>query len=132
MNKLLSLLFATLLFVQSAFINFDDFVQLNELVEHFQFHSNVYGDTIFVFFSKHYGELKENHDKNDSHEKQQHEQLPFNHHSCSHSGNMFVLDFQELESILPIADKQNNINFHYQDFYSSFEKQQVFQPPKQA
>ncbi len=132
MNKLFSIILATLFFVQSTFINFDDLVQLNELVEHFQFHSKAYGDNLAVFFSKHYGELKEKHDKNESNEKQQHEQLPFNHHSCTHSLNVYVLDFHELTSILPISEKQNSTNFYYKDFNSFFEKQQVFQPPKLA
>jgi hypothetical protein len=118
--------------MQSALINFDDLAQLNELVEHFQFHSEAYGDNLVVFFSKHYGELKDKHEKNDSHEKHQHEQLPFNHHSCAHSLNVFILDFHESVSLLPIVEKQNTTNFHYKDFYSSFEKQQVFQPPKLA
>lgn len=132
MNKLFPILLSTLLFVQSAFINFDDFIQLDELVEHYQFHLKAYGDNFIVFFSKHYGELKEQHDTNDRHEKEQHEQLPFNHNACGHSAASFVLGFQEVDSLLPSFKKFQSSNFYYLDFESSFERPKVFQPPKQS
>jgi len=132
MNKLFPILLSTLLFIQSAFINFDDFIQLDELVEHYQFHSIAYGDNFFVFFSKHYGELKEQHDTNDRHEKKQHEQLPFNHQTFTHSAASFVLGFYEVDALIVFLKKIKSSNFHYLDFASSFEKPKVFQPPKQA
>ncbi len=55
-------------------------MQLDELIEHAQFHKQEYGDTFFVFPSKHYGELKAEHSKNHQEEQKDHEQLPFQCH----------------------------------------------------
>jgi len=130
MIKISAILLSSFLFVQSALINFDDFVQLEDLVGHFQFHSKTFGDNLFEFFSKHYGDLRERHENDKQHEKKQHEKLPFNHDSFAHSSSDFVLEYQEFTTLLPVAGNQQNSKFYYTDFHSSFEKQKIFQPPR--
>ncbi len=63
--------------IQSFGLCFDDMVQIDEFIEHAQFHSEAYGDNVIVFISKHYGELKADHEKDHQEEKEDHEKLPF-------------------------------------------------------
>ena len=61
--------------MQSIGIHLSDLVQLDEFIEHAQFHSKEYGDNVFVFISKHYGELKAEHDAQHKEEQEEHQQL---------------------------------------------------------
>ena len=63
MIKLFSISLSFLILLQSFGISFNDLSQIDEFIEHAQFHSEQYGDNVFVFISKHYGELKTDHDK---------------------------------------------------------------------
>ena len=117
---------------QSFNIGADDIMQLDELMEHAQFHQQEYGDNFFIFLSKHYGELKAEHSKKHQEEQKDHEELPF---QCQ--GHMSsVVAF--LPSILPFYSNAIEIidttesNFHYFNLYSSLHEKELLQPPKQA
>ncbi|WP_419211460.1 hypothetical protein ACNR9Q_12000 [Maribacter sp. X9] len=130
MNKLFSILLSFVILLQSLGIHYDDLVQLDELIEHAQFHNEQYGDDVIVFLSKHYGELKADHQKQHQEEKEDHEKLPFNHHCHITSVTAFVPNtfnselkqWEDLDYKTPI--------FHYQAPSSSLHSEGILQPPR--
>ena len=131
MIKLVSILAALLILIQSFNISFGDIAQLDELLEHAAFHKTEYGDNIFVFISKHYGELKADHNKKHQEEKEDHEKLPFENHSSSqHALNAFVL-FETLTPRHKIdVIRIKSISFFYLHGDSSSHESGIFQPPR--
>ncbi|MCK5678317.1 MAG: hypothetical protein KAH72_07580 [Flavobacteriaceae bacterium] len=126
-TKLLSIFISSFILVQSFNIHLNDIFKFDELVEHVKFHEDKYGDDIFIFLSKHYGELKEKHSKN--HQKEDHK-LPFDHNCSFDSLTVYVL-----HKLKFTIDESKDIiyqtsNFFYQELHSSFEKPDIFQPPK--
>jgi hypothetical protein len=116
--------------LQSCGIHYDDIVQLDELIEHAQFHSDEYGDNVIVFLSKHYGELKADHQREHQEEKKDHEQLPFNHSNSITSISALVIKAFNTELIqLEITDLKIT-NFHYQAPFSSLHSEGILQPPR--
>lgn len=118
--------------LQSFNIGADDIMQIDELIEHAQFHQQEHGDNFFVFISKHYGELKAEHSKQHQEEQKDHEELPF---QCQGHVSSIVAF---LPSILPLYPNDIEIidttesNFHYFNLYSSLHEKELLQPPKQA
>lgn len=131
MTKFLSIFISFLMLFQSLNINWDEYARIDELIEHAFYHAEEYGDDIFVFVSKHYGELKQDHNRNNDEEKRDHEQLPFNHQCSANYVSVFILD-AALVPVLRIDELNSRSNFLYQEINSSFEKSNVFQPPKIA
>ncbi|MBO0331105.1 hypothetical protein [[Muricauda] lutisoli] len=132
MNKIVTIGISLLILLQSANIHFKDLVELGQLVEHYQFHNEEYGDSFMVFVSKHYGELKASHSEKHQEEQKEHEKLPFQHQTQCAQALVFVLgvdNFVGSRSEIPIASKGN---FHYQISYSHIWGDDPFQPPKQA
>lgn len=132
MSKLFAILLSSLILMQSLHIDYDDIVQFDELIEHAQFHKAEYGDNFFVFISKHYGELKDDHSKNHQEEKKKHEQLPFQCHDHIVSITAFVIHkcFLGIESFEFLEFKDTC--FHYQSSISTLHKKGLLQPPKFA
>ena len=132
MAKLFSIMMSGLILIQSMDIAFDDIAQFDELLEHADFHAEKYGDNLLVFISKHYGELKEQHDKDHKEEKKDHEELPFQKHcACSSFTAMAIITaFPDLPSL------QNNecpvANFNYRAPTSSPHTKGLLQPPQFA
>ncbi|MEX2350575.1 MAG: hypothetical protein WD554_06820 [Flavobacteriaceae bacterium] len=125
MKIIVTYLFTTLMLFQSLHINVGDIVRVNDLIEHVQFHKENYGDNLFSFVSKHYGQDKEHHQD----EKHHHEKLPFSDCSIAHtpvalSGKFFMPEFQRFDNF----EKQDN--FNYRISYSSIASFDIFQPPK--
>jgi hypothetical protein len=129
MTKFLSIFISFLILFQGLNINLDEFTQQDELVEHAFYHAEKYDDDIFI--SKHYGELKEHHNKTNDEEKRDHEQLPFNHSCCPNYISVFILE-GVLMPVLCIYEISSRKNFLYQETNSFFEKSSIFQPPKIA
>jgi len=132
MNKLVIIGISLLILLQGANIHFKDLVELGQLMEHYQFHNEEYGDNFVVFVSKHYGELKADHSEKHQEEQQEHEKLPFQHQSQCAQSLVFVLGSNNLiysHSEIPVATKRN---FHYQMSYSHIWGDDPFQPPKHA
>jgi hypothetical protein len=131
-SKLFAISLSALMLIQSFNIGTDDILQFDELIEHAQFHKQEYGDGFFVFFSKHYGELKAEHSKNHQEEQKDHEQLPF---QCQgHASTLIALISQDLQyysNDIEIVDTTES-NFHYLNLYSSLLDKELLQPPKQA
>ncbi len=132
MLKVTSIAVSLLILIQSFNVHFSDIVELDELIEHAQFHADEYGDNFFVFLSKHYGELKADHSKKHQEEKEEHEQLPFQHQSQSTALFVFVLN-QAPENALEIEFSfDRDTNFYYQASYHSLAQEGLLQPPRQA
>lgn len=111
---------------------FTDIAQFDEFIEHAKFHSEEHGDNILVFISKHYGELKADHQENHQEEESEHEKLPFNHSSGSHTLNsiMFVFDTFKNELQIPDFTTVAESNFYYQIPTSNLHQKGLFQPPR--
>ena len=116
--------------LQSFGVHYDDIVQLDELIEHAQFHSDQYGDNMIVFLSKHYGELKADHQRDHQEEKKDHEKLPFNH-SVSHTcvADVFISTYKSDLNVIEFSDYKS-ANFYYQATTSSLHIQGILQPPR--
>ncbi|PKA98509.1 hypothetical protein B0O79_2195 [Flavobacteriaceae bacterium MAR_2009_75] len=132
MTKLLSISISLLILIQSFGIHVDDILVFDDLIEHAEFHSKEYGDDFFVFISKHYGALKAEHSTKHQEEKEEHEQLPFQHQCHTASISVFVLNqfnTYPLE-IEMVVDRDSN--YFYQVSYHSLAQDGLFQPPRQA
>jgi hypothetical protein len=131
--KLSAVILSLTILIQSFNFSFSDILQLNELIEHAQFHKEKYGDDFLTFLSKHYGEDKIEHEKDHQEELPEHEKLPFNHqHIHSIDCNSFVLNNLDF-SFEKVDFKEDKItNFYYLDIYSSIYKEGILQPPIRA
>ena len=120
--------------MQSFGISINDISLIDDFIEHAQFHTEQYGDNVFVFISKHYGELRADHENEHQEEKDDHEQLPFNHNNCSHISSMtvFVINSFKQELKIPIFSELTEANFYYQEPTSSMHKLGLFQPPRHS
>lgn len=132
MTKLFSIATSLLILFQSFNVHFDDIVELDELIEHARFHSEQYGDDFFVFLSKHYGKLKTEHDQKHQEEKEDHEQLPFQHQCQTASLSAFVLNKLPDSPLVLETAVHHAVNFFYQASYHSLAQEGLFQPPRQA
>ena len=130
--KSLSILVSGLILIQSLDISFDDIAQLDELLEHANFHSEKYGDSIFVFISKHYGDLKEQHHKDHQEEEKDHQELPFQKHCTYSSITAIVMDTSSIDlSSLSILEN-SEASYEYQVPISSPHTKGLLQPPQFA
>ena len=132
MLKATSIVVSVLILVQSFNIHFSDIIELDELIEHAQFHAEEYGDNILVFLSKHYGELKTEHSQKHQEEKEDHENLPFQHQCQTASLSAFVLN-QTAEypvDLVTVLDRDSD--FFYQASYHSLVQERLLQPPRLA
>ena len=126
------MLLSSVILLQSFGMHIDDLVQIDEFIEHAQFHSEQYGDNVLVFISKHYGELKAAHDKEHQEEKKEHDQLPFQHHSHTISVMDFAINTTILEQNILDFLEHKRFNFHYQAPFSSLHSEGILQPPRLA
>lgn len=131
MSKIITIALSFLLLLQSSNIHLMDIAQIDEFIEHAQFHKEQYGDNLFVFISKHYGNLKEDHNRQHQEERSDHEKLPFDH-NCQQvtTSTAFVLTL--FDSFLKTTDFKDSseANFHYQDASSSLHSSSILQPPQ--
>ncbi len=132
MLKVTSIAVSLLILVQSFNVHFSDIVELDELIEHAKFHAEEHGDNFLVFISKHYGELKAEHSKKHQEEKEEHEQLPFQHQSQTASLYAFVLNQAPTNPIEIDFALDQDTNFFYQASYHSLAQEGLFQPPRQV
>lgn len=127
MSKIVAILYSTLILFQSFNISFEDISKFDKLLEHAEYHQQMYGDSFFEFLSEHYGDEAVSH----SNEHDEHDDLPFkhNHQTCVHPNATFTLqafNFDlECQSFIGIP-----LDFYYKDSTSLFEKPSVFQPPR--
>lgn len=132
MRILLAISLSLTVFFQSVGIEISDILMLSELVKHAKFHSDEYGDDLYTFFEKHYGELKAEHDATTQDEKSQHDKLPFQHHNCNHTLSEVLIikyGYSLKRSVISVTHKHL---FYYKNLYLFLEGTVIFQPPKLA
>ncbi len=132
MVKTFSIVVSFLVLFQSLNLDLGDLAHIDEFLEHAEYHSEKYGDNLFVFISKHYGELQVEHSQDHQEEQKEHEELPFMNHCCTHVFTAYVVSKIQLPLLKKDSIAAFTANFHYLDNYSFFEKSDIFQPPKQA
>mgnify|MGYP001826393503 CR=1 FL=1 len=132
MSNILSILLSFAILSQNFGIHANDIAQLDEFIEHAAYHSEQYGDNIFVFISKHYGELKTAHEKEHKEEKEDHEQLPFQHQSQVIASTAFIINLEFAAFKTTEFSEFKIHNFHYQASSSSCYLDGLFQPPRHS
>lgn len=130
MAKLFSISLSLLILIQSFGFSINDIVQIDEFIEHAQYHNEQFGDNLFVFISKHYGDLKVDHNREHQEEKEDHEKLPFQHQSHISSISVFVLNSNKKEFRAPEFPESKTHHFHYQTPFSSIHLKGILQPPR--
>jgi len=128
--KAFSIILSFIFLFQSAGLKMNDIIQLDEFIEHAQFHNEQYGDNILVFISKHYGELKSDHNKEHQEEKPEHEQLPFQHNMYVSSIAFLSVFPHKLDLNTPDFSDFKSHNFIYQESSSMLYSEGLFQPPR--
>lgn len=132
MKFVISISLSVILLLQGFNFGLPDLFRVGDLLEHANFHAETYGDSFAVFLSKHYGELKEQHNREHQEEEREHEKLPFNHQASALSFTGFVLTNPCFDtpkfSILSISTSV----FFYENSYSSLGESGIFQPPRLA
>ncbi|WP_298494359.1 hypothetical protein [uncultured Algibacter sp.] len=130
MSKLVVIFYSGLILIQSFNINIEDISKFNALLQHADYHKEIYGDNFFKFLSEHYGEQMASHQT----KHKQHDDLPFKdeHHVFSHINSSFTLFETITYSSFSLSYINVTLNFHYKESNSLFEKTSVFQPPKLA
>jgi hypothetical protein len=132
LSRLLSISLSFVIIIQSFGVALSDISQIDEFIEHAQFHSAQYGDNVLVFISKHYGDLKAEHDKEHQEEKEEHEKLPFQQHSQLSSIQYFVLNTEKISvDALAFSDFKAD-NFRYLAPSSALYSDSPFQPPRHS
>jgi len=132
MMKIFSILLSTLIFFQSFNVSFKDFSKLKVMIEHLDYHQENFEESIDDFVAIHYGTAKILH--SDTHEhNDEHENLPFKKESKT-SQNIpidFIINNSSIE-IINNNLSELSVNFFYKEMHSTYEKPNVFQPPKQS
>ena len=132
MTKIGSIAISLLILFQSFNIHLDDVIELDELIEHAQFQSAEYGDNFFVFISKHYGDLKADHNQQHQEEKEEHENLPFQHQCQTASLSAFLLNQLAEYPIDMDTFLDRDSDYFYQASYHSLAQEGLLQPPRRA
>lgn len=129
---LFSISLAITILIQSLGIGINDLAQIDEFIEHAQFHNEQYGDNLLVFISKHYGDLKEEHNQEHKEEKKEHEELPFQHQLPVSSvlASLLKTSNEAIENSNPFEIKKHN--FYYLLSSSTPHSEEPFQPPRHS
>lgn len=130
MAKFFSIIISGLILIQSFNIQLNDVLKIDVYLHHLQYHVDEYGDDLFDFISKHYGELKDMHVKNHQEEEKDHSQLPFRNDGCFQSITLYLVQKNRLTFDLNSLILYRSSFFYYLDLFSTFEKQKIFQPPQ--
>lgn len=125
MHRLYTLALSIIMLTQSMGFGLDDIINLKILFEHYEMHKAEYGDTLYSFFEKHYGDQRKEHDgMHDEHEK-----LPFSHANV-HLATVYItpLSFEVLKNETSPIHKGDS--FFYTDNYNFTQRADIFQPPR--
>ncbi len=118
-------LLCTLMLSQVFQLDLSQFVKIQNLAEHYQFHQQEFGDDFWTFVDLHYGKNQNEHED----EHSDHEHLPVNdcHHFCHHSVYLSTNTY-EIPSL--ISNISSEVNISHSESFSFLPTSEVFQPPK--
>lgn len=106
-----------------------DLVKVEDMLQHFEYHSQLYGDNFTDFLSKHYGAAKQAHQE-DADDHPDHDHLPFNQQNSLQTTLAFYIPQYKLPLLkLPVVEK-HSLNFIYKEGHSVFGNTEIFQPPR--
>ena len=124
MQKLLSILLATLILFQSLQFKANEILLVDDFINHAKQHLNN-GDSFITFLDMHYGNKTKEHFP----DHQEHNNLPFHgNHDFSAFQTLILPSFNTLEFDNSVDEFSIN-QFFYIDLYSFFSQTQLIQPP---
>lgn len=110
---------------QSMAVSVSNFLNIPDLIEHYQFHQTEYDNSFIEFFDLHYGSQKKSHAK----DHKEHENLPFQHSHFS-TANFFFQSSKTYKIELVSTFKEINNNFNYFRNFDFLDVTDILQPPK--
>ena len=126
----ISILLSFSILLQGLNFHFSDMLELQALMTHLKEHRSSYGDDLFTFFDKHYGDLRTEHEKEEHKGSDDHEKLPFKHNVCPVNSGIMINSFTYSEkNIVPIFATASQ-SFFYLENYSFLDLTEIFQPPQ--
>ncbi|MAD96430.1 MAG: hypothetical protein CMB99_03795 [Flavobacteriaceae bacterium] len=126
MKKILSILLTQLILIQSLQIGFDDFVKIENLLEHAQYHQEQYGDTFFEFLMEHYAD-----DDHPIVEHEEHKDLPFKKDANHLNQAPIMIAFQAVKyDLAQQSNQQKKGSFFYKEPVTESSHSIILQPPK--
>ena len=132
MVSVFSILLSSFILLQSINLQLVDLMEMDELMEHYQFHKDEYDDSFIVFVSKHYGELKSEHSQKHKEEQKDHEKLPFQHQNQAPQLVVLLFSTKLISTLTSEGTDLHSVSFHYQNSYSFDWSEGPFQPPKHS
>jgi hypothetical protein len=130
MHKIIAVLISSTILLNSFQIGIAGLSQAGELLEHMQYHSDNYGDNFSAFLSKHYGKLKDDHNKNHKEERQKHKQLPFHQEISQQIFSVFLMPKQERPVLEKSQIKYRSACFFYKESSSHYNPEKLLHPPR--
>ncbi len=132
MARIIPILLSSLIFFQSFNVSVNDITKLKTMIEHLDYHQEHFDESVGDFVAIHYGSEhilhSDDHEHNDEHEN-----LPFKNdpHSSQNIPIVFIINSSTIEinnnDLLELT-----VNFFYKEMHSTFEKPNIFQPPKHS
>lgn len=110
---------------QSMAISVSNFLNIPDLIDHYQFHQTEYDNSFIEFFDLHYGSQKESH----AEDHKEHDNLPFQHSQYS-TTNFFFQSAKTFKIELISTVKKINHNFNYFRDFKFLNVTYILQPPK--
>ncbi|SDG60974.1 hypothetical protein [Psychroflexus sediminis] len=110
---------------QSLTISISNFINLPDLVEHYQLHKTKYKNSVIEFLNLHYGSQKKTHE--DDHKD--HENLPFQELQLN-TANFFLTPSEYINLGLIKPFEKIRHNFNYEIDFTFLGETDILQPPK--
>ena len=126
----MSILLSFSILLQGLNFHVSDMMELKVLVKHLEEHKSSYGDDLFTFLDKHYGDLRQEHDREEHKGSNEHEKLPFKHKVCQLNAGILIHTSGVSERQLDPVPTHNVQNYYYLDNYSFLNQSDIFQPPQ--
>ncbi len=131
LTKSIALILSVFILSQSFNVHLMDVLKLNNLLNHIELHESTYGDDIFSFISKHYGDEMAEHKKQKDN-RSDHQKLPFKQGICSGVGHLFIFEPDAERLVYTDTSDVKKTVYYYCNFYFFLENTDIFQPPRIA
>ena len=126
MVKTIAIFLSMILLTQGLFASYSELKRMDALMEHAKFHQEQYGDDMAVFFDKHYGDLKDEHQE----EHSEHEQLPYHISALFVNQAVYYFDQPVARLTIDFNFESEKANFYYNQLYTSLMIREILDPPR--